>query len=78
VNYVKGILQGDQGNIGQTNIDELMRQARQMLSEIMRRDFSQKDREANDEKDRAIEGNVASSYVPSYAVILFSFVAFSP
>jgi hypothetical protein len=59
VNFVKDVLRDIQSNIGQTNVDDLMRQAQDMLREIKRRNFSQKDREASEEMDRAVEGNTA-------------------
>lgn len=43
-------------SIGQQNVDELLRQAEQMLTEIRRRDFSDKTHSAQEELARAIEG----------------------
>ena len=57
VSYVRDILQDIQNNIGQTNVDELLRQAREMLQEIRTRNFDAKDRDTNEELDNAAEGN---------------------
>jgi len=52
------VLEEITANIGQQNVDELLRQAEQMLNEIRRRDFSQKTHDAQEELARAIEGMI--------------------
>ena len=54
--FARRVLQEITANIGQQNVDELLRQAEQMLTEIRRRDFSQKTHDAQEELARAIEG----------------------
>lgn len=56
VNYVKTILREIQNNIGQTNVEDMLREAQEMLREIKRRNFSQRKDEADDESNKAIEG----------------------
>jgi hypothetical protein len=56
VNYVKNILREIQSNIGQTNVEELLREAQEMLREIKRRNFNQKSTEADEESRKAVEG----------------------
>jgi len=56
VEFARRVLVEITANIGQQNVDELLRQAEQMLSDIRRRDFSQKTHEAQEELARAIEG----------------------
>jgi len=56
VSFCRQVLEDITANIGQQNVDELLREAEQMLIEIRRRDFSQKTHEAQEELARAIEG----------------------
>jgi len=56
VEFARRVLVEITANIGQQNIDELLRQAEQMLIDIRRRDFSQKTHDAQEELARAIEG----------------------
>lgn len=56
VNFVKGILEAIKGSIGSSNVEELLRQAETMLNEIKSRDFSSRDRAAQEELEKAVEG----------------------
>ena len=58
VQFASRVLDEITANIGQQNVDELLRQADQMLTDIRRRDFSQKTHDAQEELARAIEGIV--------------------
>jgi laminin alpha 3/5 len=55
VNYVQNIVNDIRNNIGQSNLDELLRQAERMLDEMKRRDFTQSTRDAQTELQRAID-----------------------
>ena len=59
VSYVREVLVDITANVGQQNVDELLRQAEQMLTDIRRRDFSQNTHEVQEELARAIEGMYA-------------------
>jgi len=50
------VLEEITNNVSLQNVDELLRQAEQMLTEIRRRDFSEKTHEVQEELARAIEG----------------------
>jgi len=56
VSFVRQVLVEITANLGQQNVDELLREAEQMLTEIRRRDFSQKTHDVQEELARAIEG----------------------
>ena len=56
MSYVREVLVDITANVGQQNVDELLRQAEQMLTDIRRRDFSQNTHEVQEELARAIEG----------------------
>lgn len=56
VNFVKSILDAINGNIGSSNVDELLRQAETMLEDIKRRDFSVQDNAARVELSKARDG----------------------
>jgi spore cortex formation protein SpoVR/YcgB (stage V sporulation) len=63
VNYVKTVLREIQSNIGQTNVEDMLREAQEMLREIKRRNFGQKKDEADDESNKAIEGETKLKFV---------------
>ena len=56
VSFAGRVLEEITANIGQQNVDELIRRAEQMLTEIRGRDFSQNTHDAQEELARAIEG----------------------
>jgi len=55
VEFARQVLEEITANIGLQNVDELLHQAEHMLTEIRRRDFSQKTHDAQEELARAIE-----------------------
>lgn len=56
INYVQNIVNDIRNNIGQSNLDQLLQQAQNMLNEMRRRDFTQSSRDAQTELRNAIDG----------------------
>ena len=56
MDFARRVLEEITNDIGQQNVDLLLRESEQMLTEIRRRDFSQKTHDAQEELARAIEG----------------------
>lgn len=57
---MKNILDELKGNIGQTNVESLLREAEEMLREIKSRDFQSKTTEAEEEMTNAVGGEATA------------------
>ena len=74
VNYVRRVLVEITASLGQQNVDELLRQAEQMMTDIRRRDFSERTQQVHGELARAIEGLSVRSFLSLLLCAVFRLI----